>query len=64
MASAILPGHAYIAPGGLHLSAWNARARTTSPAWQDGEPVNRHKPFGRGALRELQRAWWAPMRWA
>src|ERR1700710_930116 len=39
----ILPGHAYIAPGGFHLSGErsgpNYIARVT-----DGEPVNRHKP--------------------
>jgi two-component system chemotaxis response regulator CheB len=39
----ILPGHAYIAPGGFHLrverSGANYIARVT-----DGEPVNRHKP--------------------
>jgi two-component system, chemotaxis family, protein-glutamate methylesterase/glutaminase len=39
----ILPGHAYVAPGGLHLSVelnathWMARVR-------EGEPVNHHKP--------------------
>ncbi len=39
----VLPGHAYLAPGGLHLaverSGANYVARVT-----DGEPVNRHKP--------------------
>jgi two-component system chemotaxis response regulator CheB len=39
----VLPGHAYIAPGGLHMaverSGANYIARVT-----DGEPVNRHKP--------------------
>jgi two-component system chemotaxis response regulator CheB len=39
----VLPGHAYIAPGGLHLqverSGANYVARLT-----DTEPVNRHKP--------------------
>ncbi len=39
----VLPGHAYIAPGGLHLSvercgaAYHARVR-------EGDPVNRHRP--------------------
>jgi two-component system chemotaxis response regulator CheB len=39
----VLPGHAYIAPGGQHLaverSGANYLARVT-----DGEPVNRHRP--------------------
>jgi two-component system chemotaxis response regulator CheB len=39
----VLPGHAYIAPGGKHLtverSGANYIARVT-----DGDPVNRHKP--------------------
>ncbi len=39
----VLPGHAYIAPGGMHLrvekSGANYLARVT-----DGDPVNRHKP--------------------
>ena len=39
----ILPGHAYIAPGGLHLAV--ARSGTNYVARvYDGEPVNRHKP--------------------
>lgn len=39
----ILPGHAYVAPGGLHLAV-----RRSGAHWlcrlDDGEPVNRHKP--------------------
>lgn len=39
----VLPGHAYLAPGGFHLaverSGANYIARVT-----DGDPVNRHKP--------------------
>jgi len=39
----VLPGHAYIAPGGLHMgverSGANYLVRVT-----DGEPVNRHRP--------------------
>ena len=39
----ILPGHAYIAPGGLHLSVERSGASYIARV-QDGEPVNRHKP--------------------
>lgn len=39
----ILPGHAYIAPGGLHLSVERSGANYLARV-QDGEPVNRHKP--------------------
>jgi two-component system chemotaxis response regulator CheB len=39
----ILPGHAYIAPGGLHLSVEKSGADYIARV-QDGEPVNRHKP--------------------
>lgn len=39
----ILPGHAYIAPGGLHLSVERSGANYIARV-QDAEPVNRHKP--------------------
>ena len=39
----ILPGHAYIAPGGLHLSVARSGAHYVARV-QDGDPVNRHKP--------------------
>jgi two-component system chemotaxis response regulator CheB len=39
----ILPGHAYIAPGGLHLSVERSGANYLARV-QDGDPVNRHKP--------------------
>ncbi|HWP19379.1 MAG TPA: chemotaxis response regulator protein-glutamate methylesterase [Burkholderiaceae bacterium] len=39
----ILPGHAYIAPGGLHLCVDRSGANYIARV-QDGEPVNRHKP--------------------
>ena len=39
----ILPGHAYIAPGGMHLSVGRSGANYVACV-QDGEPVNRHKP--------------------
>lgn len=39
----ILPGHAYIAPGGLHLSVKRSGANYLACV-KDGDPVNRHKP--------------------
>ena len=39
----VLPGHAYVAPGGLHLSVERSGANYIARV-QDGEPVNRHKP--------------------
>ena len=39
----VLPGHAYIAPGGLHLSVDRSGAHYIACV-RDGEPVNRHKP--------------------
>jgi len=39
----VLPGHAYIAPGGLHLSVERSGANYLARV-SDGEPVNRHKP--------------------
>jgi two-component system, chemotaxis family, protein-glutamate methylesterase/glutaminase len=39
----VLPGHAYIAPGGLHLSVERSGANYIARV-QDGDPVNRHKP--------------------
>ncbi len=39
----ILPGHAYLAPGGLHLSVERSGSNYIARV-QDGEPVNRHKP--------------------
>jgi two-component system chemotaxis response regulator CheB len=39
----VLPGHAYIAPGGLHLSIERSGANYIARV-RDGEPVNRHKP--------------------
>jgi len=39
----ILSGHAYIAPGGLHLSVERSGANLVARVC-DGEPVNRHKP--------------------
>ncbi len=39
----VLPGHAYLAPGGLHLSVERSGANYIARV-QDGEPVNRHKP--------------------
>jgi two-component system chemotaxis response regulator CheB len=39
----VLPGHAYVAPGGLHLSIERFGAHYVARV-RDGEPVNRHKP--------------------
>jgi two-component system chemotaxis response regulator CheB len=39
----VLPGHAYIAPGGFHLSVERSGANYIARV-VDGEPVNRHKP--------------------
>ena len=39
----VLPGHAYIAPGGFHLSVERSGANYVARV-QNGEPVNRHKP--------------------
>ena len=39
----VLPGHAYIAPGGRHLSVERSGANYVACV-RDGEPVNRHKP--------------------
>ena len=39
----ILPGHAYIAPGGRHLAVERSGANYIARVF-DGEPVNRHKP--------------------
>ncbi len=39
----VLPGHAYIAPGGMHMSVERSGANYIVRV-RDGEPVNRHKP--------------------
>ena len=39
----VLPGHAYIAPGGFHMSVERSGANYIARV-TDGEPVNRHKP--------------------
>jgi two-component system, chemotaxis family, protein-glutamate methylesterase/glutaminase len=39
----VLPGHAYLAPGGQHLSVERSGANYIARV-QDGDPVNRHKP--------------------
>lgn len=39
----VLPGHAYIAPGGLHLSVERSGTSYVCRV-DDGDPVNRHKP--------------------
>jgi two-component system chemotaxis response regulator CheB len=42
-AERILPGHAYLAPGGMHLAVARSGANYIARVY-DGEPVNRHKP--------------------
>jgi len=39
----ILPGHAYIAPGGMHFAVQRSGANYVAEVF-DAEPVNRHKP--------------------
>jgi two-component system chemotaxis response regulator CheB len=39
----LLPGHAYLAPGGFHLSVARSGANYVAHV-RDGEAVNRHKP--------------------
>ena len=39
----VLPGHAYLAPGGFHLSVERSGANYIARV-RDGDPVNRHKP--------------------
>ncbi len=39
----VLPGHAYVAPGGMHLSVERSGANYVARV-RDGEPVNRHTP--------------------
>ena len=39
----VIPGHAYLAPGGHHLSVERSGANYIARV-RDGEPVNRHKP--------------------
>ena len=39
----VLPGHAYVAPGGFHLSVERSGANYIARV-RDGDPVNRHKP--------------------
>jgi two-component system chemotaxis response regulator CheB len=39
----VLPGHAYIAPGGMHMSVERSGANYVTRV-QDGDAVNRHKP--------------------
>ena len=39
----VLPGHAYIAPGGMHMSLGRSGANYLTEL-DDGPPVNRHKP--------------------
>ncbi|WP_137894055.1 chemotaxis response regulator protein-glutamate methylesterase [Ramlibacter sp. 2FC] len=51
----MLPGHAYIAPGGLHLSVARSGANYLARVL-DGEPVNRHKPSVEVLFKSAARA--------
>ena len=50
----VLPGHAYIAPGGLHMSLERSGANYLVRV-KDGEPVNRHKPSVEVLFRSVAR---------
>jgi two-component system chemotaxis response regulator CheB len=51
----VLPGHGYIAPGGMHLSVERSGANYIARV-RDGEPVNRHKPSVEVLFRSAARA--------
>jgi len=51
----ILPGHAYIAPGGFHLSVERSGAIYIARV-RDGDPVNRHKPSVEVLFKSAARA--------
>ena len=51
----VLPGHAYIAPGGLHLSVERSGSNYVARV-RDGEPVNRHRPSVEVLFRSAARA--------
>ena len=48
----ILPGHAYIAPGGLQFRIARSGANYVAVV-EDAPPVNRHKPSGEGLLKSV-----------
>src|SRR5690606_23620433 len=54
-AERILPGHAYIAPGGLHLLVERSGASYIARL-REGEPVNRHRPSVEVLFRSAARA--------
>jgi two-component system chemotaxis response regulator CheB len=51
----ILPGHAYVAPGGMHLTVERSGANYVARV-QGGEPVNRHKPSVEVLFKSAARA--------
>jgi len=51
----VLPGHAYIAPGGRHLSVERCGAQYVARV-DDGAPVNRHRPSVEVMFRSAARA--------
>jgi two-component system chemotaxis response regulator CheB len=58
----VLPGHAYIAPGGFHLSVERSGANYIARV-QDGEPSTATSPAWK-CCSTAPRAWWAATRWA
>jgi two-component system chemotaxis response regulator CheB len=51
----LLPGHAYIAPGGMHLSVERSGANYLACV-RGGDPVNRHRPSVEVLFRSAARA--------
>lgn len=51
----VLPGHAYIAPGGHHLALERSGANYVARVF-DGDPVNRHKPSVEVLFRSAAKA--------
>ena len=51
----VLPGHAYIAPGGMHLSVERSGANYVARV-AEGEPVNRHRPSVEVLFKSAARA--------
>ena len=52
----VLPGHAYLAPDGFHLSVERSGANYIARV-RDGEPVNRHKPSVEILFESAARGW-------
>ncbi|HEX7384590.1 MAG TPA: chemotaxis protein CheB, partial [Burkholderiaceae bacterium] len=50
----VLPGHAYLAPGGLHLALERSGTNYVARV-REGEPVNRHRPSVEVLFRSVAR---------